>query len=67
MLRPSVENMLSNKETRYALVIAVAKRARQIAADFETNQVITDEKPVMLAIDEFKSGKFAILEPDINE
>ena len=33
MRKPSVEDMLNNKTTRYSLVMAVAKRARQIAAE----------------------------------
>lgn len=43
MRRPSVDDMLENKTTRYALVIGVAKRARQIAAQFEKENIITDE------------------------
>lgn len=67
MVRASIENMLSGKESRYALVIGVAKRARQIAQNFEDEGIITDEKPVLLAIDEFKHHKFNIIEPDTNE
>ncbi|MBQ2688276.1 MAG: DNA-directed RNA polymerase subunit omega [Clostridia bacterium] len=67
MIRASIDNMLSGKESRYALVIGVAKRARAIAQDFEDQGIITDEKPVLLAIDEFKSHKFNIIEPDTNE
>ena len=67
MIRASIDNMLSGKESRYALVIGVAKRSRAIAQDFEDQGIITDEKPVLLAIDEFKSHKFNIIEPDTNE
>ena len=67
MVRASIENMLSGKESRYALVIGVAKRARQIAQNFEDEGIITDEKPVLLAIDEFKHHKFNIIEPDTYE
>lgn len=67
MIRASIDNMLSGKESRYALVIGVAKRARAIAQDFEDQGIITDEKPVLLAIDEFKNHKFNIIEPDTNE
>ena len=31
MIKPSIEDMLSGKESKYALVIGVAKRAREIA------------------------------------
>ena len=67
MRRPSVDDMLQNKTTRYSLVIAVAKRAREISSEIEKSQEIVDEKPVLLAIDDFKNHKYNILEPDINE
>ncbi len=67
MRRPSVDDMLANRTTRYSLVIAVAKRAREISADVKKKEQILDEKPVLLAIEEFKKHKFNILEPDINE
>lgn len=67
MRRPSVDDMLQNKTTRYSLVIAVAKRAREISSEIEESQEIVDEKPVLLAIDDFKNHKYNILEPDINE
>lgn len=67
MLRPSVDNMLQNKQSRYSLVIAVAKRAREIAAEIEDSGEIVNEKPVLLAIEDFENHKYNILEPDINE
>lgn len=67
MRRPSVDDMLANRTTRYSLVIAVAKRAREISADVKKKEQILDEKPVLLAIEEFNKHKFNILEPDINE
>ncbi|MEE0857855.1 MAG: DNA-directed RNA polymerase subunit omega [Acutalibacteraceae bacterium] len=67
MRRPSVDDMLQNKTTRYSLVIAVAKRAREISSEIEKSQEIVDEKPVLLAIDDFRNHKYNILEPDINE
>lgn len=67
MRKPSVEDMLNNKTTRYSLVMAVAKRARQIAAENEKTDEVVDEKPVLEAIEDFKNNKYSILEPDINE
>ena len=67
MRRPSVDDVLENKRTRYALGIGVAMRARQIAAQFEKENIITDEKPVLLAIEEFKQHKYNILEPEVND
>ena len=67
MSRPSVDDMLSGKQSRYSLVIAVAKRAREIAQTAEDNGEILTEKPVNMALKEFHAHKFNIIEPDINE
>lgn len=67
MIRASIDDMLSGKESRYALVIGVAKRARDIAQTFEDEGIITDDKPVLLAIEEFKNHKFNIIEPETDE
>lgn len=67
MRRPSVDDMLNNKQSRYSLVIAVAKRAREIAEEFEESGVITEDKPVLLAIEDFKQHKYNILEPEVND
>lgn len=67
MTRASIDDMLSGKESRYALVIGVAKRAREIAQNFEDEGIISDDKPVLLAVEEFKSHKFNIIEPDTDE
>ncbi|MDP4120127.1 MAG: DNA-directed RNA polymerase subunit omega [Bacillota bacterium] len=66
MHRPSVDDMINGKVSKYSLVIAVAKRAREIAADFDDGYV-HDEKPVIIATEEFKDHKYAILEPDEDE
>ena len=67
MSRPSVDDMLSGKQSRYSLVIAVAKRAREIAQTAEDNGEILTEKPVNMVLKEFQAHKFNIIEPDINE
>lgn len=67
MIRASIDDMLSGKESRYALVIGVAKRAREIAQNFKDENVITDDKPVLLAIEDFKNHKYNILEPETDE
>ena len=63
----SVDDMLSGRQSRYSLVIAVAKRAREIAQTAEDNGEILTEKPVNMALKEFQAHKFNIIEPDINE
>lgn len=67
MKRASLDDMLKGKESRYALVIGVAKRAREISQNFKDENIITDDKPVLLAIEDFKNHKYNILEPDTEE
>lgn len=64
MKKVNVDDLFEGKASRYALVIGVAKRARQITQDFADREVITDDKSVLLAIDEIKDHKIGILEPD---
>lgn len=67
MRKPSVEDMLKNRTTRYSLVCAVAKRAREISEELTENNEISDQQTVIMALQEFEKGKFSILEPNINE
>lgn len=67
MKRASLDDMLKGRESRYALVIGVAKRAREIAQNFKDENIITDDKPVLLAIEDFKNHKYNILEPETEE
>lgn len=64
MCRPSIDDMFAGKESRYPLVIGVAKRAREIAENMGKEAVFITEKPVNLAIRDFKEHKYNILEPD---
>lgn len=65
--RPSVDDIFAGKMSKYALAIAVAKRAREITEDMQSDKGKVCDKPVIVAVDEFKNHKYAILEPDINE
>lgn len=67
MRRPSINDMFSGKQSRYSLVIAVAKRAREITDDLNSKGVIFTEKPVKMAIEDFKKNKYNILEPEVND
>ncbi len=62
MLRPAVSQILKNNERYYSLVIAVAKRARQIADELVENKETLEEKPVKTAVEEFASGQYRIIE-----
>lgn len=53
MFNPDLKNILKDHLSRYSLVTATAKRAREIS-----------EKPVSIALDEILSGKYKIIEPE---
>ena len=57
MLYPSVPELLKNVNSRYLLVIVIARRAREIAEFAEENEESLDRKPVSTAIGEIASGK----------
>ncbi|NLO46486.1 MAG: DNA-directed RNA polymerase subunit omega [Clostridiales bacterium] len=64
MLNPDLRNVLKDHVSRYSLVTATAKRAREIAEDAEEKKIIMTEKPVTLAVNEIISGKYIIIEPE---
>ena len=51
MLRPAMTRILKPGESYYKFVVAVAKKAREIAAEAEENHIALEEKPVSLALD----------------
>lgn len=64
MLNPDLKKMLDNVNSRYSLVVGVAKRAREICEDAIENKEQIDVKTVSTAIEEIYDGKFVINEPD---
>ena len=64
MLNPSANIITTPHKSYYSLVIAVAKRAREIAEEAENEGRILMDKPVDLAVQDFVSDKFIITEPD---
>lgn len=60
MLYPPVAELVEKIGSRYQLVNLVARRARQISADAEENQIPLEKKPVSSAIDEVYTGKLSI-------
>jgi len=58
MLKPSDIEQLKGDNSRYAMVVAVAKRARDIADEAIEKGEIIIEKPVSLAIEDFKNGEY---------
>ena len=61
MLRPAVNQIISKNESCYSLVIAVAKRAREIADELCEKEETLEEKPVKTAVEELASGKYKIV------
>ena len=61
MLKPTDIERLKGKNSRYAVVIGVAKRARAIAQDAEDNGVVLTEKPVSMAILDFTDGDYKMV------
>ena len=60
MVKPTVAELLEKVDNRYTLVIATAKRARQIA---EGDKVLTktdDVAAVSIAADEIEEGKVEV-------
>lgn len=64
MLNPDLRELLKNKTSRYSLVIAVAKRARDVAEDPVLREKCGTEKPVTYALNEFLDGDLIIKEPE---
>ena len=61
---PDLKEVLSGHISRYSLVRATAKRAREIRDEAIENNAILDEKTVSTAIEEIWDGKYVIEEPD---
>ena len=57
MINPSLDELMKNVDSRYTLVIKVAKRARQLAINPKPLVSVDTDKPVLMAIYEVKAGK----------
>ena len=66
MLRPAVNHIITKNESCYSLVIAVAKRAREITQELYDNDMTIEEKPVKTAVEELASGKYKIVSTQKN-
>lgn len=64
MLRPTDIESLKGDKSRYAIVVGVAKRARDIAEQAEQDGEILLEKPVSIAINDLTNGDYKILMSD---
>ena len=60
MVEPSVTDLLKKMDNRYQLVIATAKRARQIASGSKKLTDVEEDSIVTLAVNEIAEGKVTI-------
>lgn len=60
MVKPTVAELLEKVDNRYSLVIATAKRARQIASGEEVLTKTDDVAAVSIAADEIEDGKVKV-------
>lgn len=67
MHRVDVDELFAGKQSKYALVVGVSKRARQLTQEFEEDGTIVEEKPVLLAIEEIRNHEINLVEPDDDE
>ena len=63
MVKPTVQELLTKAKNRYELVIATAKRARQISSGAEVKTKVKEESAVTLAANEIAEGKVDIIQP----
>lgn len=62
MVKPTTAELLEKTDSKFRLVIATAKRARQISNGSEKLTDIEDESPVTIAANEIAEGKVKIEE-----
>ncbi len=67
MHKVDVDALFAGTQSKYALVVGVSKRAREITQQFEDEGIVTQDKPVLLAIDEIRDHKIDLFEPDDDE
>ena len=60
MLRPSMYQIIDKHDSYYEFVVAVAQRARDIADSAEKGNILLEEKPVNMALQDFASGRIKV-------
>ncbi len=60
MVKPTTAELMKKTDSKFRLVIATAKRARQIAEGSEILTDVDEESPVTLAANEIGEGKVKI-------
>ncbi len=68
MINIDLKPMLKGGISRYSLCVAVAKRSREINDEIvekrERDKVITEGKPVSMAVEDILSGRYVIQESE---
>ena len=65
MRNPDLRDLITGKTTRFSLVTATAKRARDIVDTAIANKdPLSGEKPVSIALDDLMEKKYRIVESD---
>lgn len=64
MINIDLKPLLKGGISRYSLVVAVAKRSREIADEAKEEGEILVEKPVSLAVDDFLNERYSIREAE---
>lgn len=65
MLNPSFKELAERGDSRYTLVMLIAKRARQIIDGQKPLVETTSKKPVSVALEEVLEGKVTYERPNI--
>ncbi|MCG0274676.1 MAG: DNA-directed RNA polymerase subunit omega [Thermosediminibacteraceae bacterium] len=63
MMYPSIDSLTNKYESKYALVVAAAKRARQLVEGAQKLVDVKTTKPVSIALFELDAGKIKIEPP----
>ncbi len=64
MARVTVEDCLDKVDNRFDLVLAAAKRARDLTRGADPRVALENDKPTVLALREIAEGKYEPGEPD---
>ncbi|MBR5409194.1 MAG: DNA-directed RNA polymerase subunit omega [Clostridia bacterium] len=68
MINIDLKPMLKGGISRYSLCVAVAKRSREINDEAnerkEKDKILLEEKPVSLAVEDIRSGRYVIKESE---
>lgn len=62
MVKPTVKELLTKVDNRFALVVATARRARQISNGEDVLINTDEEAPVTIAANEIAEGKVSVKE-----